>query len=61
MKICNHWTAGTYNPCSTDLNAYHFLIDSAGRIYKGNILPKTILTVKIINMLNIVVVEIQIV
>ena len=34
-KICLHWTAGAYSPCSTDLNAYHYCVDKLGRIYKG--------------------------
>lgn len=46
MKICNHWTAGTYNPCSLDLNAYHFLIDSTGKIYKGKYSPQDNLNCK---------------
>ena len=34
-KICLHWTAGSNKPCSTDLKAYHFVIDSDGKIYSG--------------------------
>ena len=39
-KICLHWTAGSNNPCNTDLKAYHFLIDSRGRIYPGTHKPE---------------------
>lgn len=39
-KICLHWTAGSSKPCNTDLNAYHYLIDSIGKIYVGTHKPK---------------------
>ena len=39
-KICLHWTAGSNNPCDTDLNAYHYCIDSKGRIYVGKHKPE---------------------
>lgn len=39
-KICLHWTAGSNNPCDTDLNAYHYCIDSKGRIYAGKHKPE---------------------
>ena len=38
-KICLHWTAGSNKPCDTDLKAYHFLVDSEGRIYPGTHKP----------------------
>ena len=34
-KICMHWTAGSNNPCQTDIDAYHFIFDSAGKEFKG--------------------------
>lgn len=34
-KMCMHWTAGTYNPCNQDVLAYHYLVDGAGKIFKG--------------------------
>lgn len=39
-KICLHWTAGSNKPCNTDLKAYHYLIDSIGRIYAGTHKPE---------------------
>lgn len=39
-KICLHWTAGSNNPCSVDLAAYHFISDSKGRIYTGTHKPE---------------------
>lgn len=34
-KLCGHWTAGTYNPCNEDIVAYHYLVDGAGKVFKG--------------------------
>lgn len=34
-KITFHHTAGTYKPNSTDLKAYHYLIDNKGKIIPG--------------------------
>ena len=39
-KIVIHWTAGTYYPCQTDLEHYHFLIDKDGKIYEGKYKPE---------------------
>lgn len=39
-KICDHWTAGNYKPCQQDLNSYHYLIDSEGKIYLGTYTPE---------------------
>ena len=39
-KICLHWTAGSNKPCNTDLKAYHFLVDSKGKIYEGTHKPE---------------------
>ena len=39
-KICLHWTAGANNPNQTDLNAYHYVIDSKGKIYLGTHKPE---------------------
>ena len=39
-KITFHWTAGTYTPNQTDLNAYHFLIDGEGNVHKGKYKPE---------------------
>ncbi len=39
-KICLHWTAGSNNPCAVDLAAYHYLIDSQGRIFEGKHKPE---------------------
>ena len=35
-KICLHWTAGANKPCSTDLNAYHFVFDKDGKMQFKN-------------------------
>lgn len=45
-KVCLHWTAGSNKPCDTDLKAYHFLIDSNGRIYPGTHKPEDNLNCK---------------
>lgn len=39
-KLCWHWTAGTNNPCKTDIEAYHYLVDSKGKIYLGKYPPE---------------------
>ena len=39
-KICLHWTAGSNKPCDTDLKAYHFVIDSEGKIHPGTHKPE---------------------
>ena len=33
-------TAGANNPCQTDLNAYHFIIDGNGKIFNGKYKPE---------------------
>ncbi len=39
-KIIIHWTGGASTPCSTDLLAYHYLVDKFGKIYKGVFSPE---------------------
>lgn len=39
-RICLHWTAGSNKPCDTDLKAYHYLVDSDGKIYEGKYSPE---------------------
>lgn len=39
-KICNHWTAGNYNPCQQDLKSYHYLINAKGKIFLGTHKPE---------------------
>lgn len=39
-KICLHWTAGSNNPCNTDLKSYHYCVDKYGRIYPGTHKPE---------------------
>ena len=39
-KICLHWSAGAYFPCSADLTAYHYCVDKIGRIYPGKHKPE---------------------
>lgn len=39
-KICLHWTAGSNKPCTLDLNSYHFVVDSKGRIFAGSHIPE---------------------
>lgn len=34
-RIIIHWTAGTYKPNATDLEHYHYLIDSNGDVVPG--------------------------
>lgn len=34
-RIIIHWTAGTYKPNATDLEHYHYLIDSNGEVVYG--------------------------
>lgn len=34
-RIIIHWTAGTYKPNATDLEHYHYLIDSNGEVVSG--------------------------
>lgn len=34
-RIIIHWTAGVYKPNETDLEHYHYLIDSEGNVHKG--------------------------
>lgn len=38
--IILHWTAGTYTPCQTDLEHYHYVIDGSGKIYSGKYSPR---------------------
>lgn len=39
-KITIHWTAGTYQPNTTDLEHYHFLIDGEGKKHNGKYKPE---------------------
>lgn len=39
-KIILHWTAGTNQPCSTDYEHYHYLINKDGVILKGKFAPE---------------------
>lgn len=39
-KIIIHWTAGTYQPNTTDLEHYHFLIDGEGKNHNGKFKPE---------------------
>ena len=39
-RIIYHWTAGGYNPNSTDKKHYHYIIDDMGVIYNGNYKPE---------------------
>lgn len=39
-KIIIHWTAGTYQPNTTDLEHYHFLIDGEGKKHNGKFKPE---------------------
>lgn len=34
-KIILHWTAGTNQPCNTDYEHYHFLVNKDGIVVKG--------------------------
>lgn len=34
-RIIYHWTAGSYNPNTTDLLHYHYVIDNEGVIHQG--------------------------
>ncbi|MDI9635154.1 N-acetylmuramoyl-L-alanine amidase [Kamptonema cortianum] len=35
VRVITHWTAGSYKANSTDLKAYHFLIEGSGRVVPG--------------------------
>lgn len=39
-RIILHWTAGTNQPCSTDYEHYHYLINKDGVIIKGKYAPE---------------------
>lgn len=39
-NIILHWTAGNYQPCATDIEHYHYLVDGDGRVHKGKYTPK---------------------
>lgn len=39
-RIILHWTAGTNQPCSTDYEHYHYLINKDGVIIKGKFTPE---------------------
>lgn len=39
-RIIIHWTAGTGKPNATDLQHYHYLVDSMGVVHNGNYRPE---------------------
>lgn len=39
-RIIIHWTAGTNQPCATDYEHYHFLINGDGLVVKGKYKPE---------------------
>ena len=39
-RIVIHWTAGTNQPCSTDYEHYHFLINKDGIVVNGKYAPE---------------------
>lgn len=39
-RIIIHWTAGTNQPCTTDYEHYHFLVNGDGLIVKGKYKPE---------------------
>lgn len=39
-RIIIHWTAGAYSPNNTDLEHYHYLIDSKGGVHNGKYKPE---------------------
>ena len=39
-RIIIHWTAGANKPNATDLQHYHFLVDSEGKVYNGKYKPE---------------------
>lgn len=39
-RIIVHWTAGTHKACSTDLKAYHYIIEDDGRVLSGKFSPE---------------------
>lgn len=39
-RIIIHWTAGTNQPCNTDYEHYHFLINGGGLVVKGKYKPE---------------------
>lgn len=39
-RLILHWTAGTHTPNATDRAHYHFLIDGAGEVHRGDHHPE---------------------
>ena len=39
-RIIIHWTAGAYKPNATDLEHYHYVLDSEGNVYVGKYKPE---------------------
>ena len=39
-RIIIHWTAGSYSPNATDLQHYHYLVDSVGVVHYGKFKPE---------------------
>ena len=39
-RIIVHWTAGAHKACATDIQAYHFIIESDGRVLSGKFKPE---------------------
>lgn len=38
-RIIIHWTGGANKPCSTDIEHYHYIIDSEGAVLNGKFKP----------------------
>lgn len=39
-RVIIHWTAGANKPNATDLQHYHYIVDSEGKIYAGKYKPE---------------------
>lgn len=39
-RIIVHWTAGSHKACSTDINAYHYIIEADGNVLSGKFAPE---------------------
>lgn len=39
-NIILHWTGGNYNPCSSDIVHYHYLINGEGNVKNGKYEPR---------------------
>ena len=45
-NIVLHWTGGNYSPCSTDIKAYHYVINDKGEVQAGIYTPEDNLNCK---------------